>query len=113
MLIITMHLLVLTNCNSKYQQWHRCVRSVLRGRRRCAICTSGLRHWRIRSRLTVGVWQVTVEILRSSFEGEDTWMATGDWTQCSVSGHIDLCIQSTRVVPSEVVQRLFRGGVYK
>jgi hypothetical protein len=31
----------------------------------------------------------TVEILRSSFEGEDTWTATGDRTQCSASGHID------------------------
>jgi hypothetical protein len=66
---------------------------------------------RVRSRLTVGTWQVTVEILRSSFEGEDMWMATGDRTQCSTSGHIDLRVRSTRVVPSEGVQRLFSWRV--
>jgi hypothetical protein len=91
--------------------WHRCVQSVLRRRRCCVICAFGLGHWRVWSCLTVGTWQVTVEILHSSFEGEDTWMATGDRTQCSASGHIDLRIRSSRVVSSKELQ--FRGGAYK
>jgi hypothetical protein len=38
-------------------------------------------------------------------------MATGDRTQCSASGHIDLRVRSSRKLPSEAVTALFDRGV--
>jgi hypothetical protein len=52
----------------------------------------------------------TFEILCSSFEWEDTWMATGDRTQCSTSNHIDWRVWSLQKFPSEgVMLYLFVG----
>jgi hypothetical protein len=51
------------------------VRSVLRGRRRCAICASGLGHWRVRSLGDRWGAESTVEIWRSTLNAGDTWTA--------------------------------------
>jgi hypothetical protein len=68
---------------------------------------SGALHLRVRLLLTIGAWQVTVEIGCSTLNTGDTWMAQDDRTQGNTSGHIDLRVWLTRVVPSEGVQLLF------
>jgi hypothetical protein len=95
-------------------RWHCGVRFVKRVRSVEVSRARAVRDLRVRSveqrvRSLDDYWgaELTVEILRLSFEEEDTWTATGDRSQCSASGHIDRHVRSLRKSPNKGVTALF------